>query len=186
MAIEKTLVIVKPDGVKRNLIGEVLARYEKSGLKIIAGKMVNVKMSLAKKHYTDSEEQIVGMGNKTLSASKENNLYDEMIKIFKSEDPKVIGTILRNAMVKFITSGPVFAVILEGENTIKEVRRITGFTDPSKAEKGTVRGDLGTDSIIVANRSKRATENLVHASGSVEEAEKEIALWFKPKEIINR
>jgi len=182
--IEKTLVVIKPDGVERNLIGEILSRFEKSGLKIVAAKMVKVKKAFAKKHYTASDEQVVGMGNKTLQASRENNLYDEMIKVFGTDDPKKIGIVLRNAMVKFLVSGPVFAVIFEGENAVKEVRRITGFTDPSKAEKGTIRGDLGQDAIIVANREKRATRNLVHASGSLEEADTEIALWFKPKEIV--
>ncbi len=181
--VEQTLVVIKPDGVERNLIGEILSRFEKSGLRIIASKMVKVKPGFAKKHYTDSEEQIVGMGNKTLQASRENNVYDQMVKIFKTEDPKVIGSSLRNFMVKFITSGPVFAVILAGPDSVRLVRKITGYTDPSKAEKGTIRGDLGQDSITKANMERRATKNLVHASGTAEEAEKEIALWFKPKEI---
>jgi len=183
--LERTLVVIKPDGVQRNLIGEIISRFEKAGLRVVASKMVKVKKGFAKKHYTDSEEQVAGMGNKTLQASRENNVYDQMIKIFKSEDPKVIGTILRNAMVKFITSGPVFATILQGPDAVKLVRKITGYTDPSKAEKGTIRGDLGQDSIIQANMEKRATKNLVHASGTPEEAEKEIALWFKPKEIVS-
>lgn len=180
---ERTLVVIKPDGVERNLVGEIISRYEKAGLKIVASKMVTLKKSFAGKHYTDSEQQIVGMGNKTLQASKESGLYDEMVKVFKSEDPKIIGTQLRKFMIKFITSGPVLAVVLEGENAVKEVRRITGFTDPAKADKGTIRADLAQDSIVNANREKRATRNLVHASGGVEEAEKEITLWFKPKEI---
>ncbi len=183
--LQRTLVVIKPDGVERNLIGEIISRFEKAGLKVVASKMVKVKVAFAKKHYTDSEEQVLGMGNKTLQASRENNVYDQMVKIFKSEDPKIIGTTLRNAMVKFITSGPVFAVVLEGPDAVKLVRKITGYTDPSKAEKGTIRGDLGQDSITKANMEKRATKNLVHASGTQEEAEKEIALWFKQKEIVS-
>ncbi len=182
--MEKTLIVVKPDGVERNLIGEILNRFEKEGLSIAAGKMMKVDSGLAEKHYTASEQQVAGMGKKTLDASKENNLYDEMLEIFESDDPMVIGTVLRNAMLEFITSGPVFAAVLEGDDAVKKVRKITGFTDPAKAEKGTIRGDLGEDSIIEANRDKRATKNLVHASGSLEEAEMEITLWFKPEEIV--
>ena len=176
--IEKTLVVIKPDGVERNLIGEILSRFEKSGLKIVAAKMVKVKKAFAKKHYTASDEQVMGMGNKTLQASRENNLYDEIIKVFGTDDPKKIGMVLRNAMVKFLVSGPVFAVIFEGENAIKEVRRITGFTDPAQAEKGTVRADFGSDSIVNANSDGRPVRNVVHASGNVEEAKREIRLWF--------
>ncbi len=181
---ERTLVVIKPDGVERNLIGEILARYEKGGLRIVGATLVKIKKSMAAKHYTDSDQQVIGMGNKTLQASKENNMYEQMIKIFKTDDPKQIGLMLRKFMIKFITSGPVFAVVLEGGDAVQRVRKITGFTDPAKAEKGTIRGDLGQDSIIKANSEKRATKNLVHASGTVDEAEKEIALWFKPKEIV--
>lgn len=181
---ERTLVVIKPDGVERNLIGEILSRYEKGGLKIVAAKIVKIKNSMAAKHCTDSDQQVVGMGNKTLEASKANNMYEQMVRIFKTDDPKKIGLMLRKFMVKFITSGPVFAVVLEGQDAVQKVRKITGFTDPAKAEKSTIRGDLGQDSIIKANSEKRATKNLVHASGTAEEAGKEIALWFKPKEII--
>lgn len=181
--MEQTLVVVKPDGVRRGLEKEIISRYEKAGMKVIARKSLKVHRELAEKHYTAGHEQIVGMGQKTLNASKENNKLDEMIKLFGTDDLKHIGTMLREFMLSFITSGPVHAVVLEGEDAVKKVRAITGFTDPARAEKGTVRGDLGQDNILKANSEKRAVENLVHASGSLEEAKFEINLWFSPEEL---
>jgi len=172
--IERTLVIVKPDGVKRNLVDEILKRYTDAGLKIVARKTVTATKELAEKHYTDSEEQIVGMGNKTLAVAGE----DGTRKIFGTNNPREIGMVLRGWSIEFLISGPVVAVVLEGEDTVEKVRKITGFTDPSKAEKGTIRGDLGDDSILKANEERRATRNLIHAAGNKEEAGREIKLWF--------
>ncbi len=176
--IERTLVVIKPDGVKRDLENEITSRYERAGLKIVAKKSLQIDRKMAEKHYAATDEQIVGMGMKTLNASKENDKLDEMVKIFGTDDPKKIGTQLRGFMIDFITSGTVVAMVLEGENAIQKVRDITGFTDPAKADKGTIRGDFGQDSIVKANSEKRAVANLVHASGSREEAEREIKLWF--------
>ncbi len=176
--IERTLIVVKPDGVRRGLVDQIISYYEKGGLKIIAKKTLTIDKEFAEKHYAATEEQIVGMGNKTLNASKESNKLDEMISIFGTDDARKIGTMLREFLVKFITSGPVVAMVFEGEDAIKTARKITGFTDPSKAEKGTIRGDLGQDSITASNSQKRATENLVHASGNSDEAQREIKLWF--------
>lgn len=181
--IERTLVILKPDAVKRGLEKEIMSRYKNAGLKIVAQKRLQIERKMAEKHYAATEEQIVGMGMKTLNASKENNKLDEMKIIFGTGEPNKIGTMLRGFMIYFITSGPVVVFVLEGENAVQKVRDITGFTDPSRAAKGTIRGDLGEDSIVKANGEKRAVANLVHASGSLEEAEREIRLWFKPGEL---
>ncbi|HLC59490.1 MAG TPA: nucleoside-diphosphate kinase [archaeon] len=179
--MERTLVVVKPDGMKRNLVGKIISRFEQEGLKVVAMKMVNVTKKLAEKHYTDSDTQVIGMGNKTLSATGETRSNE----LFGTADAKKIGIKLREWMIDFITSTPVVAFILEGHDAVAKVRKIVGFTDPTRADKGTIRGDLGTDSIMKANEEKRATENLVHASGSVEEAEKEIKMWFDEKEIFS-
>lgn len=171
---ERTLVVIKPDGVKRNLIGKIVSRFEDAGLKIVEMKMVKIDKKMAGKHYTASDAQVIGMGNKTLAAGGEKRAKE----LFGTVDQRKIGMELRKWMIDFITSGPVVAMILEGENAIQKVRSVTGFTDPSKAEKGTIRGDFGTDSIVKANEERRATENLIHASGSKEEADREIKLWF--------
>jgi nucleoside-diphosphate kinase len=114
------------------------------------------------------------MGNKTLGANGEKRAKE----IFGTIEPKELGLQLREWMLQFITSTPVVAIVLEGEDAVQKVRKIAGYTDPSKADKGTIRGDMGVDSIAKANGEHRATENLIHASGSVEEAQQEIALWF--------
>jgi len=176
---ERTLIVIKPDGMKSNLIGKIISRFEDSGLKIVGMKMVKVDRKLASKHYTDSDAQVIGMGNKTLNATGKERAKE----IFGTADAREIGLRLRGWMIDFITSSPVVAFVLEGENAVQKARTVVGSTDPSKAEKGTIRGDFGIDSIAKANEERRATENLVHAAGSLEEAEKEIKLWFKPEEL---
>lgn len=177
--IEKTLVLVKPDGVVRGLIGEIIKRFEQRGLKLVGLKMIKPTKELAEKHYPDSEQQISGMGAKTLQAGDKETIR----KLFKTEEPKEIGKVLRNWLVQFITSEPVVAMVVEGYKAISAVRKICGFTDPAKAELGTIRGDFGHTGIEGWNAKKSAVKNLVHASGSADEAENEIKLWFTEKEI---
>jgi len=174
--MERTLIIIKPDGTSNE--SRIISYYEKAGLKVIVKKVVKIDEDFAEKHYVATDEQILGMGNKTLQASKSSDQYENMKKIFGTEDPRAIGTKLREWLIKFITSDPVTAFVLEGDDAVAAARKITGFTDPAKAEKGTIRGDLGIDSIVDANLECRPVKNLVHASGTREEAEKEIALWF--------
>jgi nucleoside-diphosphate kinase len=181
--IERTLVILKPDAVKAGLEKEIISRYEKAGLRVVKRKEVIPDRKLADRHYAATEAQIVGMGNKTLASAKELGKYDEVIELFGTDDPRKIGEELREWSLQFITSGKVVALILEGEDAIRKVRKITGFTDPMKAEKGTIRGDLSRDSIAKANLERRACQNLVHASGDPEEAKREIALWFGMEEV---
>ena len=179
MEMERTLILIKSDAMKKNMAGKIISRFEEDGLKIVGVKIKKVETKFAEKHYTTSDAQIMGMGNKTL----ESGGRERAQKLFNSTDPKEIGMILRKWLIEFITSTPVIAIVLEGEDAIKKVRKITGHTDPSKAEKGTIRGDLGEDAITKANEERRATYNLVHASGSPEEAKIEIDLWFSPKEL---
>ncbi len=164
--IQKTLVLIKPDGTEKNLIGEIIRRYEEAGLKVVELKMLRAPKSIIEKHYPMEREYLESIGNKTIAAGqKVKSAYDQ---------GKKVVTWLR----KFIASAPIVAMVLEGEDAVAHVRKITGFTDPSTAEKGTIRGDLGTDSILKANMEQRPAYNLIHASGSIEEAEKEIHLWF--------
>jgi nucleoside-diphosphate kinase len=175
---ERTLVVLKPDAMRR-LVGRIISRFEKEGLRIAGMKMVAVDRNFAAKHYPDSDEQLTEMGNKTLNAGGEEKARE----LFGTTSPREIGLKLREWMIDFITSGLVVVTVLEGEDAVEKARRIVGFTDPSKAEKGTIRGDFGIDSIVKANNERRACENLVHASGSAEEAAREISLWFPPEEL---
>jgi nucleoside-diphosphate kinase len=132
MAEQSTLLIVKPDAVRRGLIGEVLSRVEREGLRIEAMRMMQIDRELAERHYAEHSE-----------------------KPFFGE------------LVEFITSGPVVVAILRGEDAIAVLRRLMGTTDPAKADRGTIRGDFGTE----------ITHNLVHGSDSEESAARELALF---------
>ena len=172
MGIERTLAIIKPDAVQRQLTGEIIKRYEKEGFRVVAMKMVNADEETLKNHYPDSMAAAVGQ--------KSANAGEEEAK----KDPTAYGIKVLSWLRSFMSSGPVVPMVLEGENAIQRAREVTGFTDPSQAKPGTIRGDLGEDSILKANQEKRPAKNLVHMSGNKEEAETEINIWFKPEEIV--
>jgi len=180
---ERTLVLIQKDAIARNLAGEIISRFEKGGLKIVAMKSVWPTREMAEKHYRATEEQIVGMGNKTMKAMREQGKEKEIKKVFGSEDPEKIGVQILEVLRQFITKGMLIAVVLEGDDAIEKVRKIAGYTDPVKAEKGTIRGDFAADSISKANMEKRKVENLVHAADSPKSAEIEISVWFKKEEL---
>jgi len=180
--MERTLIILKPDAVQRGLVGEILSRFEKAGLKMIAAKMVSPDRTLADQHYpVKRREFIEGMGKKTLGSYKEQGLDAQ--KQFGTTDPHEIGLVIQQWLVEGITSGPVIAIVFEGPHAVELVRKICGNTLPIKAEPGTVRGDYSFDSPALANKEKRAIRNLVHASGDQKEAEFEVALWFSKEEL---
>lgn len=180
---EQTLVVVKPDGVKRGLVGEIISRFERAGLKVVASRMVSVPRDLAEKHYPANREDLwVGIGHKTLSNYKE--LEMDAKELLGTSDPRKIGDMVRVWLLEYIASGPVCAVVLEGPHAVELVRKITGHTLPAAAAPGTIRGDLSYDSAYLANTGRRAIKNLIHASGSEEEAKYEIPLWFKKDEIV--
>lgn len=164
--MEQTLVIIKPDGFARGLTGEIIRRYESQGLKMKALKMLTVDKSLIERHYPEKESYLLSLGKKSEKAGD------------KIKDYKAHGLMIVRGLRDYLTSGPVIAMILEGEDAIQKARKITGYTDPSSADKGTIRGDFGEDTIQKANAEKRAAKNLIHASGNPEEAEREIGLWF--------
>ncbi len=164
--IQQTLIIIKPDGVQRGLTSEIIRRYEAAGLKVVKRKDMMAPLDIIEKHYPMDPEYLRLIGEKTIAAGQQ-------VKSAEDQGRNVV-TWLR----KFITSGPVVAMVLEGENAVAVARKVTGFTDPATAEKGTIRGDLGTDNILKANQEERPVYNLIHASGSEEEAQKEIGLWF--------
>ena len=164
--IEHTLIIIKPDGVAGGFTDQIISRYEAANLEVVKRKDMMAPLEIVEKHYPMDPAYLKSIGEKTIAAGQK-------VKSAEDQGRKVVGW-LRN----FITSGPIVVLVLEGEDAVKVARKTTGFTDPSTAEKGTIRGDLGTDNILDANRDGRPVYNLIHASGSKEEAEKEIQLWF--------
>lgn len=179
MKKEKTLVLIKADGIERSLIGEIIKRYERTGLKLSALKMVVPTKEIAETHYTIDSEWKRKVGEKSINAYKNKGLTPP------SEDPIALGNVVLERLVKYFTAAPVIAMIWEGMNAIAVVRKITGATEPLTSDVGTIRGDLTIDSYPVADIDNRAVRNLIHASTSIEEAEKEISIWFKPEEILN-
>lgn len=180
--MERTLVILKADAVQRGIMGDIISRFEKVGLKIVGMKMLVPDEALANKHYpADRREFIEGMGNKTLENYVEQG--KDPLAEFGHADPHKIGLQVQRWLVEFITSGPVVAFVLEGPHAVELVRKIVGHTLPAKAQPGTIRGDYSFDSSALANESKRPIRNLIHASGNREEAELEINLWFKSDEL---
>lgn len=137
--MERSFVMVKPDGVQRQLIGEILARFERKGFRLAGAKFMNVSVALAKKHYAEHE-----------------------------------GKPFFGELVDFITSGPVFAMAIEGDNCIGMIRTMVGATKPEDAAPGSIRGDY------VSYMGK----NIIHASDSAESAKRELALWFGDDELI--
>ena len=176
---ERTLVVVKPDGVQRSLIGEILGRYERTGLKLVGLKMLVPSPDFVEKHYSLDPEWRVKTGLKTIESYKKKG------KMPPSEDPLQITEIILRNLKKYLVSGPVVAMVWQGIHAVGIIRKITGGTEPLTSDVGTIRGDLTIDSYEMADIDSRAVRNLLHASGSPEEAEKEISLWFKEEELYN-
>ncbi|MGE8204332.1 nucleoside-diphosphate kinase [Heyndrickxia sp. NPDC080065] len=137
--MEKTFLMVKPDGVQRELIGEIVSRFEKKGFQLVGAKLMSISKELAEKHYGEH---------------KERPFFGEL--------------------VDFITSGPVFAMVWQGENVIATARQMMGATNPKDATPGTVRGDFAVT----------VGKNIIHGSDSPESAVREIGLFFKEEELV--
>ena len=176
LPLEKTLILVKPDGVQRGLVGAILGRFEQAGLKIVALRVVHPSREQAEKHYPNTAEWIEGMGQKTLQSYKENGV--DPIAEVGTDDPRSIGELVKQWNIDYLSSGPVVACVLEGYHAIQVVRKMCGHTLPLVAGPGTIRGDYSTASPIIANALRHAIHNLIHASSTPEEAEHEIAHWF--------
>ncbi|MDR7589711.1 MAG: nucleoside-diphosphate kinase [Armatimonadota bacterium] len=178
---ERTLVLVKPDGVQRGLVGEILARFERAGLKLVALKMVRAPRELLERHYPADETFLRTIGGKTKEAFEAYGL--DVRERMGTEDPVEVGRRVREWLVDFMASGPVVAAVVEGVHAVSAVRKLVGQTLPVFAGPGTIRGDWSTDSPTLANLEQRPVRNLVHASGTLEEAEYEVRLWFREDEI---
>ncbi len=176
---ERTLVIIKPDGVQRTLIGEIIGRFEKIGLKLVGMKMCLPTEEHVEKHYTLDPEWRRITGEKRIKNAKEKG------EVLKTEDPFEITAVILQKLKKYLTSGPVVAMVWQGAHSTELVRKIVGGTEPRSSDVGTIRGDFVLDSYIMADTDGRAVRNLIHASGSTKESEAEIKHWFKPEELVD-
>lgn len=178
---ERTLVLIKHDGIARGLSGEILHRFEKAGLKIIAMKFVHPAREMADKHYQASEEDLIRMGNNTLRDATEKGI--DIKAEFGTDSALEIGKHIKKWLIEYLSMGPVLAFVLEGYGAIKITRKIVGATLPSEASPGTIRGDYTHDNPELANYYKRPIKNIIHASGKPSEAEYEIDLWFSASDL---
>jgi nucleoside-diphosphate kinase len=169
---EQTYVMIKPDGVRKGLTGEIISRFEKRDLKIVALEMFQPSHD----HYPKDEAWITRLGKKTLSTYEKYG-YDAMTD-FGTLDPVVIGPDIRKWLIDYMESSPLVKMVVQGVHAVDVVRKIAGPTMPYLAEVGTIRGDFSIDSPALANKEKRAVMNIVHCSETPEEAEHEIKHWF--------
>jgi nucleoside-diphosphate kinase len=175
---ERTLVIIKPDGVQRTLVGELIGRYERLGLKLIAIKMCLPTEEHIERHYTLDPEWRVKTGEKNIKS-----YLDKGEKPWTT-DPLEVTRVVLERLKKYMTSGPVIAMVWEGAHVVELVRKLTGGTEPRSSDVGTIRGDYVLDSYAMADIDNRSIRNLVHASGTIPEAEMEIPHWFSKDELV--
>jgi nucleoside-diphosphate kinase len=175
---EKTLVILKPDAIQRGLIGELIKRFENTGLKMRALKMVMANEDLCWQHYNKDDEWFLKKGEMLIKNRQEKDLPIEKSAIDYGKDIII-------ALVKFMTAGPVIAMVFSGNQAIGIAKKLVGGTEPLTSDVGTIRGDFTLDSYQLSNYDSRAVRNLVHCSDEVEEAKREIDLWFNPEEIVS-
>jgi len=174
---ELTYVMIKPDGLKRGLLGTVLSRIEKCGLKIVALEMETPSRAQMDTHYPKEKEWISRLGEKTRKTFEKYGYSVE--KEYGTNDNFEVGKMVRNWLLDYMTSGPVVKMVVQGVHAVDMIRKMAGPTLPNEAEMGTIRGDYSVDSAISANMEKRGVHNILHASETPEEAKHEIAFWFK-------
>ncbi len=178
MIVEHTLILLKHDTIQRSLIGKIITRFEDAGLKMTAMKMLWPSEELAKKHYLLDEVWA-------------KNLYDKSAASYKKENKKLpykdhmeMGQTIQKWNMEFLREGPVIALVLEGPHAVEIVRKMVGSTEPKQAAPGTIRGDFATvESYALSDKKQRVLRNLIHASDSVENAKREISLWFNNDEL---
>lgn len=179
--VERTLVVFKHDGVARGIMGEIIQRFERVGLKIVAMEMLSATEDMADKHYASTPEVLARFGNHTLDTYKEKGI--DPLERFGTNDPLEIGKVIKKWNINLLTRGPVLAMVLEGPEAIRIVRKLAGPTNPLEAPAGTIRGDYTWDNYDLANDGLRSVYNILHISGNKEEADFEISLWFDKSEI---
>lgn len=174
---ERTFVIVKPDGVQRSLVGEVIRRIERIGLKLIGIKLIVPTEEQCWEHYNKDDAWFETKGAKMIENRKANGLPVDKPAMEYGKD-------IVRALVKFMTCGPVVAMVWQGNESVGIVKKLVGGTEPLTSDVGTIRGDLTLDSYDLSGMDNRAVRNLVHCSDKPEEAEREIKIWYNESEII--
>ncbi len=174
---QRSLVLLKPDAIQRSLIGEVLKRIERTGLKLVAMKMLVATRAQVTDHYHKDDAWFLRKGTKIVEDRKAHGLVVD-------KEPIEYGKQIIEQNVAFITSGPIIALVAQGNEAPVVIKKITGGTEPSTSDVGTIRGDFTVDSYEHAGVTGRAVRNILHCSENVEDAEREIKVWFTESEIL--
>ncbi len=175
---EKSLVVIKPDAVVRRIVGELITRFERKGLKIVGLKLVWPTRDLAERHYIDTDEWLVDTGTKTYNSYVEQGYTPDIT-------PREIGLNTRRKLIDHLTAGPVIALILEGAHAIEVVRKMRGATSPLAADVGTIGFDYTLESYELSDAGDWAIKNVIHASDSPANAAREINIWFTSAEVVD-
>ena len=176
MELEKTLIIIKPDALKRGLVGVVFETFENVGLKLLTAKMLRPDKEVIKNHYPGTREWIREMGEKTIASFKQSGV--DVKKQMGTEDPDKLGQFVYDRLIKYWMEGPIVVMVWEGPGAITTARKLRGHTIPLLAESGTLHGRYSFDSSLLSASLDRVVKTFVHASGSVDEAKREIKYWF--------
>lgn len=180
---QRALIIIKPDAVQRGLIGEILTRFERVGLKIIAFKFEWASKEKIIAHYPETDEWFAKVGQRTLKNYAAKGLDSK--KMLGTDDAVAIGKLVKSWLVDYMSESPVLLTVVEGYETIHIVRKLCGDTNPMNSLPGTIRGDFSHDNIDLANGRRRPLRNIIHGTDAIEEASKEINLWFSPDELFS-
>lgn len=183
MKKQKALIIIKPDGVQRGLIGTIVTRFERVGLKIIGLKFETAEKQKVIDHYPSTDAWFEKVGNRTLTNYAKKGL--DAKKVFKTDQAIEIGKIVKSWLLTYFAESPVFIMVVEGYDCIEIVRKLSGNTIPVLANPGTIRGDFSHDTIDLANEQNRPLRNIIHASDTAEDGEKEVNIWFKSEELFD-
>jgi nucleoside-diphosphate kinase len=179
--IQRTLVLFKPDAVQRGIVGEILHRFERAGLKIAGAKFFIPDKKKVADHYKKDDEWAKKVGNHRLEDAKKHNL--DLKEIYGTDDLVKIGHMVNESNFDYLTMGPVLGAVLEGVNAVDKVKTMVGHTFSSDATPGTIRGDYSLESPLTSLIRKRTIYNIIHASGTIEEAEDEVKMWFDEDEL---
>jgi nucleoside-diphosphate kinase len=174
---ERTFVMVKPDGVQRSLVGEIINRIERTGLKLVALKMLVPTRKQAAEHYGKDDAWCEKIGNRTIEGIQARGGMPEKSALEYGQD-------ILKGLYDFLTASPVVAMVWEGNQAVGVVKKIVGGTEPLTSDVGTIRGDLTVDSYEIANVDGRAVRNLIHCSDEKNEAIREINVWFDGEDLV--
>ncbi len=174
---QRSLIMLKPDAVQRSLVGEIIRRIERTGLKFTGFKFLVAGRKQLMAHYDKNDAWFLEKGQNVVNDRTAHNLPVE-------KKPIEYGRDIVELILKFMTAGPILVFVVQGNEAVAVVKKLVGTTEPATSDVGTIRGDYTIDSYEHSSVQDRAVRNLVHCSETPEEAEREIAVWFKPDELV--